>query len=204
MKSVDGRTTKGLRIRAQVKDRILTAYVDLLREGVAMPTARQTAVRAGLSVRVIFKHFADLSLLRSAAIGGIEALSKTFYRKLPAQGLAPDAALREFIRQQTNLFETVAPVRRAAASVENIDPVVATVMTRVRATAVQELAIALRPALQLLAPKQRQELLVALHTVCAWPSWETLRSHHRLSVTAARRILERIALSVLHDTIHDT
>jgi TetR/AcrR family transcriptional regulator of autoinduction and epiphytic fitness len=200
-KSVDGRTVKGQRIRAQVRERILNAYVDLMREGLPAPTARQTAVRAGLSVRVIYKHFPDLSLLRSAAIGSIEALSTTFFGDHPVRSLGPEEALRDFIRKQTKMFETIAPFRRATAMIENRDPMVATVMTRVRAAAVREIATALGTALDPLSSTERRELLIALHTVCAWPSWETLRTHHRLSVPAARRILERIALRVLRDKI---
>jgi hypothetical protein len=52
-KKIDGRTAKGLRIKQQVEQGILTAYIDLIREGIPTPTARETARRAHLSVRVI-------------------------------------------------------------------------------------------------------------------------------------------------------
>src|SRR5260370_35590887 len=66
-KRSDGRTVKGLRIRGQVRERILTAYIELLRGGGPSPTARATAARAELSLRVIFKHFSDLRALRLPA-----------------------------------------------------------------------------------------------------------------------------------------
>lgn len=37
---IDGRTIKGLRIREQVRERILIAYIALIRSGVPSPTAR--------------------------------------------------------------------------------------------------------------------------------------------------------------------
>jgi hypothetical protein len=78
-KKIDGRTAKGLRIKQQVEQYILTAYIDLIRTGIPTPTARETSQRAQLSLRVIFKHFATLSELRFAAISRIEAQSRDFY-----------------------------------------------------------------------------------------------------------------------------
>ncbi len=62
-KKIDGRTAKGLRIKQQVEQGILTAYIDLIREGIPTPTARETARRAHLSVRVICDVFFWRSLL---------------------------------------------------------------------------------------------------------------------------------------------
>jgi hypothetical protein len=50
----------------------------LIRDGITTPTARETARRAHLSVRVIFKHFVTLSELRLAAISRIEVQSRGF------------------------------------------------------------------------------------------------------------------------------
>ncbi len=91
-KRVDGRTIKGLRIRQQVRERILAAYVDLIRAGVPMPTAREIAERAGLSLRVIFKHFPDLRALRLASFNRMQERSSRFFSvTLPDRG---DAAER--------------------------------------------------------------------------------------------------------------
>jgi hypothetical protein len=70
-------------------------------------------------------------------------------------------------------------------------------MRRARNAAVRDLAKTLGPALAPFYRGERRELLTALHVVCSWPSWETLRAHHRLSPRRARAIITRVAMAVL-------
>ena len=51
---IDGRTAKGVRIRQQVRERILTGYIELIREGVPSQTARATATRGCLRRSTLF------------------------------------------------------------------------------------------------------------------------------------------------------
>src|SRR5207248_1408304 len=104
----------------------------LIRAGDPTPTARETARRGHLSLRVIFKHFPTLSALRQAAIGEIEVRSQEFYAEPVDYEVALERRIEKFVQRQTAMFEVVAPFRRAALMVEGIDPVVAAVMRRVR------------------------------------------------------------------------
>lgn len=199
-KRIDGRTVKGLRIREQVRERILTAYIDLIRGGVPSPTAREAAKRAGLSLRVIFKHFSDLRALRLAAFNRIQAQSaKFFFEKIPQRASAAER-LELFVEKHTRRLEYVTPIRRTAAMVERVDPDVAEAMRGARNAALRDLAKTLGPALVPFSRGEKRELLTALHMVCSWPSWETLRAHYRLHPGRARAIITRIALAVLADT----
>ena len=54
--ATDGRLARGQRTRRNVAD----GLVALLREGDPEPTARDVARRAGVSLRLVFHHFADL------------------------------------------------------------------------------------------------------------------------------------------------
>lgn len=198
-RSVDGRTAKGLRIRAEMRERILAAYMSLMHDGVATPTAREIAKRAKLSVRVIFKHFTDLTMLRQTVIERIPAISQTFFSQGPRANVSADEGLRNFIEHQTAMFEVIAPFRRAASMVEYNDPFVSAIMRQVRDAAVKDLANAIGPELKRLPLGQRRELLTILHVLCSWPSWEALRSHHGLMPPVARRIMLRGASAILHD-----
>src|SRR5215472_16244802 len=198
-KKIDGRTAKGLRIKQQVEQGILTAYLDLIREGISTPTASETARRAELSVRVIFKHFATLSELRFVAISRIEAQSRGFYAERIRYDEPVERRLEQFIHRQTRMFEIITPFRRAALMVESSDPLVAAAMQRVRQAAVHEIERALGPTLKLLSPSQGRRLMTNLHVVCAWPSWETLRAHHGVPPLQARRLVTQMALSILRD-----
>lgn len=199
-KRIDGRTVKGLRIREQVRERILTAYIDLIRGGVPSPTARETAKRAGLSLRVIFKHFSDLRVLRLAAFNRIQAQSREFSSEaIPVRASAAER-LELFVQRHMRRLEFVTPIHRTAAMVERVDPDVAEAMREARKAAARDLARSLGPTLTPLSRGDKRALLTALHVVCSWPSWETLRAHYRLSPGRARAIITRIALAVLADT----
>ncbi len=199
-KRIDGRTVKGLRIREQVRERILTAYIELLRGGVPAPTARATAARAGLSLRVIFKHFSDLRALRLAAFNRIQAQSREFSsEEIPARASAAER-LELFVQRHMRRLEFVTPIHRTAAMVEQVDPDVADAMREARNAAARDLAKTLGPALATFSRIEKRELLTALHMVCSWPSWETLRIHYRLSPKRARAIITRAAMAVLADT----
>jgi len=197
----DGRTEKGLRIQERIRDRIIKAYIDLIRRGNPSPTARQTARRARLSARVIFKRFEDMPRLRRAALPRIYFdLSKLFAHR-PNYNLPVEKRLEAFVRQQMRLLEQAAPFRRAADLTEATDPIVAGLMKQVRIGAVKDIERALGPALDPLSSRQRRDLLSALHTVCAWPSWQTLRMHHELSHEGAKKIMARTAVAVLRDSL---
>lgn len=196
-KRIDGRTLKGQRIRQEVRERILTAYVELIREGAPSPTARATATRAGLSLRVIFKHFSDLRALRLASFNRMQALSNQFFsEKLPDSGSAAER-LERFVQRHMQRLEYVTPIRRTAAMVENIDPDVAAGLRDVRNGALRDLKKMLGPTLKAFSNKDKRELLTALHMVCSWESWETLRAHYHMHPRRAREIITRVALTVL-------
>jgi AcrR family transcriptional regulator len=199
---VDGRTAKALRIKQEVQQGILDAYIGLIREGTPTPTARDTARRAQLSVRVIFKHFKSLRELRLVAIARIEAQSLSLYGEQRICYDQPvEQRIQQFIQRQTRLLEVVTPFRRAALMVEGIDPLVAAAMMRSRHAAVHEIERTLGPTLTRLSPSQGRSLVRNLHVVCAWPSWETLRAHHGLEPVEAEHSVTQMALSILRDAL---
>ena len=196
-KHIDGRTVKGLRIKQQGRESILAAYGDLLRSGVPAPTVRQTADRAGLSLRAIFNHFPDLRALRLASFHRMQALSNEFFsEELPPGGSLAER-FRQFVKKQTQRLEFVTPLHRTAAMVESVDPDVARAMQEARAAAARELARALGPALRSFSEGERRALLMKLHLVCCWESWDFLRKHYQLSPRRACAIMTDVALAVL-------
>jgi TetR/AcrR family transcriptional regulator of autoinduction and epiphytic fitness len=198
-KRIDGRTAKGLRISRQIRERILTAYIDLIGGGVPVPTARETAKRAGLSLRVIFKHFSDLRALRLEAFNRTLGESRKFVpREVPDRGMPADR-LEQFVRLHTRRLEYVTALRRTAAMVESIDPDVAQALREARNGAARDLARSLGSALKPFSRGEKRTLLTALHMACSWESWQFLRAHYRLSPRRARTIMARAALAILAD-----
>ncbi len=196
-KPMDGRTAKGLRIRQQVRESILAAYDELIREGIPVPTARETAERAGLSLRVIFNHFPDLRALRLAAFQRMQAASDQFFPPQIPENASAAERLRIFVQTHTRRLEFVTPLHRTAAMVERIDPDVAAATKMARNTARRELEQTLGPALKAFPRGEKRSLLTTLHMVCVWSTWELLRTHYRLSPARACAIVTSAALAIL-------
>ena len=196
-KPIDGRTVKGERLRKQAREAILMAYIDLIRGGIAAPTARETAEKAEMSLRAIFNYFPDLRALRLAAFNRIQDQSNKFFvDKNPDQGSAAQR-LERFLDIHTQRLEFVTPFHRTAAMVESIDPDVARAMRRARAQAARELEDAFGSTLKSFSPSNKRDLIVKLHTFCSWPCWELLRSHYHLPARRARSLLTEVALTTL-------
>jgi hypothetical protein len=104
MNTKDGRTTRGQLVRKHVRERIVNAYIELLRASILFPTATEIAERASHSRRVVFDHFADLSELRAAAFSRVEAKSRSFFAQQINRGLSAEQGLCAFMERQTTMF----------------------------------------------------------------------------------------------------
>ena len=198
-KRIDGRTTKGLQIREQGRENILAAYIDLLREGVAAPTARETAQRAGASLRAVFNYFPDVRALRLAAFNRAQAHSSAFFSGvIPDRGSAAER-LELFVRKHTQRLEYVAPFHRTAAMVAGVDPDVAQAIRQARNAARGDLEKVLFSTLSRFSSSAKSDLLTRLHLACSWEAWELLRAHYHLSSRRARDIMAGAALTILAD-----
>jgi TetR/AcrR family transcriptional regulator of autoinduction and epiphytic fitness len=196
---IDGRTARGLRIREQGRENILAAYINLIRDRVPAPTARETAARAGVSLRAVFNYFPDLRALRLAAFNRAQVNSSEFFSEpIPDRGSLSER-LELFVRRHTQRLEYVTPLQRTAAMVAEIDPDVAQALRQARNAAARDLKKTLAAALGALSPREKRDLLTRLHLVCSWASWELLRTHYHLSSRRARDIIAGTALAILAD-----
>src|SRR5579871_2207866 len=91
---IDGRRARGERARTVVVDAIL----DLLQEGDLKPTAERVAERAGVSLRLVFHHFADLESLYAAAADRQFERLRPLIKPIPSDG-SFDERLETFLRQ---------------------------------------------------------------------------------------------------------
>jgi len=184
--AIDGRLGRGARARAAVVDALLA----LIEEGDLRPTAPRIAERAGVSLRSVFHHFADLETLFSAAADRQAARLQAMARAIPSDG--PLAArLDAFVAQRARLLEMIAPVRRAAVLMEPFSVAIATRLRRSRAAGRAEVERVFGQELRRHRPGDRRELVATIAALASWPTWEALRAHERLSVPRASRALAR-------------
>lgn len=188
---VDGRTARAERNRAA----IVQAHVALLLDGDLRPTAERIAERAGVSLRALWSHFADMESLFAASGERVLQLQDAAYRPVRVSLPLP-ARIDGYCRQRARLLEQVAPAARAALLKEPFSPALQRHrvghLDRVRA----ELKCLFATELDL-AGDGRAELMTALLTVSMWPTWSTLRDDLGLDADAARTVLTRIVTALL-------
>jgi AcrR family transcriptional regulator len=182
--TVDGRTARSARTR----DAVVTAVLELVREGDPRPTAKEIAARAGISLRSVYVHFDDLDdLFAAAGARQAEAVAPLLY--------AVDAALPRteriagVVRQRSAIWEELAPVRRAVLLWESSSPALRDGSLRSTRRARKDLARVFATELDPLDAEPRTTVLEALHLATSAGAWEVLRREHELSVAEAGRVV---------------
>lgn len=191
IEKIDGRRARGLRTR----DAIISALLDLVAGGDVAPTAQRIADRAGVSVRSVYQHFADV------------------------EGLYADAAERtyEWVRGTAKDVDTSLPVvRRVDAFVENRTATLESLLAFHRAVRLMEptsdrvrayrLAMekwekdrvgkVFAPELRAMEPSQRSAALAGIDVLASADSWDHLRRNGQ-SARTARQVLRSGILCLL-------
>lgn len=167
--------------------------VDLVGEGILLPTAEQVAARADVGLRSVFRHFRDMESLFAAIHARLQArLMPLLVEEPPPGGLETRA--RALVRQRATIFELLAPYKRAE------------VLKRWRSEflASQHGALVrrLRADLKRWLPELEgapSDLLDALELATCFEAWDRLRSEQRLGRGRAVAAVERGVLALLRD-----
>jgi AcrR family transcriptional regulator len=169
--AVDGRVQRGERNREAIVDALLACY----EAGELRPSVPEVAARAGVSVRSVHNHFADVEALRA------EVSQRQWERY--AHLLTGAASASELVEQRAAFYEAVTPVRRAALLTVHDSPTIAKNLAR--------LDRILRRQLESLYPALDSDALSALEAATSWDSWNRLRVAQGCSVARAKRVIER-------------
>jgi len=106
--SVDGRTAR----RNRNRDAALDAAIELFGEGRTPPTPVEVAERSGVSLRSVYRYFADHDALAVAAVARyVERIDALFELDVAAD--APlDERITRLVDARLRLYDAVAPVVR--------------------------------------------------------------------------------------------
>lgn len=189
---MDGRAARAER----TKDAVVDAMLALIEEGDVRPTAARIAEQAGVSLRSIYQHFADLEELFTRAADRQMERMQQLAGPLPCEGALP-ARIHAYAEQKARLLETAAPVRRAALLAEPFSPSIAGRLAWAREQYRQELERVFAAELNACATAERAELLAALCVATGWLAWESLRRHQGLSPEQARSAMARLLMGLL-------
>jgi len=190
--AVDGRVLRGRRNR----DAVVEAFLSLIEEGDQRPTARAIAERAGLSVRSVFKHFADLEEIYEVA-GQRQArrLRPLLVPVDPELPLRPRIA--EFVRRRGELLRRLDPVARAARLREPFSEQLQANREVIVQLMREQCAATFLPELALLPAVDRDRFATAVATASSWAAWYHLRNDQGLGDSDAAAVLRILLQGVL-------
>ena len=176
----DGRTAR----RERNREAVVTALLDLYRDGVLTPSADEVAARAGVSARSIFRYFADVDDLASEAV----TRHKEHLSPLLVLDLDPDAPLDEriaaFVAARVRVLTGIGEVGRVARIRAIQQPVVARGLAHVRQALRDQVSVVLGPALAYRPDAERRRLLAAADVLCSWEAHDLMRHDQGLSAEA--------------------
>ena len=173
----------GRRRRSQTsRDRIVAAMLELVAEGRITPGADDVATRAGVGLRTVFRHFADMESLYAALT---QTLAKQYERWLiPFESSEWRGQLVEVVERRTATYERLLPFKRAGDAHRHMSPAMQHEYASVLALMRQRLHTLLPSAI---ADDARRFETIDL--MLSFEVWQRLRGEQQLGAGPSRDIV---------------
>lgn len=182
---VDGRVAR----RQRNIDIVLDVVFDMFAEESMFPTIEQVATRSGLSLRSLYRYFADPGELLEAAIKRMSATGRGLSR-LPAVGEGPlDRRIEEFVFMRVRLYEAVGSVFRAGLANAARNSRVRDQLSQDRLDMREQFELQFSPELVARKGSDRETALSAGDLVTQLESIDFLRRHRQLTVAETEAVL---------------
>jgi AcrR family transcriptional regulator len=182
--TVDGRTARSARTR----EAVVTAVLELVRAGNPRPTAKEIAGRAGISLRSVYVHFDDLDDLFAAA--GARQAEEVAHLLYPVDASLPlPDRIEEVVRQRAAIWETLAPVRRAALVWASSSETLRAGNVRMARRGARDLDRVFATELDGLDADRRTIVTEAMNLAASSGAWEVLRTERGLPVDDASEVV---------------
>jgi len=195
--ALDGRASRTARSRLAICE----ACVDLVQEGVLQPSADEIALRAGVSRRSVFNHFADLGELYDAVVEVGMQRYAPLLEEISAEAPVPQR-VEQLVRVRSKFLEATSAFTRALTA-QALVGAASDQAIRVSRDALRlqyrEVERLFQQDLRDLPASERAEVLEALSAALAPLQWEYLRRSRGNSLARARSVLRRTLLSILRD-----
>ncbi|MCC7267174.1 MAG: TetR/AcrR family transcriptional regulator [Caulobacteraceae bacterium] len=176
----DGRRRRSLDSRA----RIVEAMLELVREGAVTPGAERVAARADVGLRTVFRHFKDMDSLYGEMSEVVEGQFRTVVER-PFTAPIGRERIIELVHRRVEVYEAIAPYKRASESHRHRSPFLAAGQARMVATS--------RKILQRELPAELADddlTFEALDLLLSFEAWNRLRREQGLSQARTRETLE--------------
>jgi AcrR family transcriptional regulator len=185
--ALDGRLRRSERSRQA----IVAALLDRIGEGVLQPTAQQVAERAGVGIRTVFRHFSEMDSLYAAMDARLEGDVRPSLAGERREGTL-DERIAGLVRLRTQLFERIAPYKRAA-NLQRWRSRFLQDRHRLLQRALHDHARAWLPEIVALP----EEVAEAVDLVTSFEAWDRLRADRQLAAPAAAAVMESALRALL-------
>lgn len=185
-------TTDGRKLRSEdSKRRIVSAMLELVREGRIAPTAEEVANRAEVGLRTVFRRFKDMESLYAEMAGAIDARIASIVDESTSVG-DWRADLNQMVDRRLQVYEIIMPYRVAAEALK--------FQSTILLTRHMEIVREERQRLLALIPETLLEdrvLVEGLEAALSFDMWNQLRNDQRLTAEEAGDVVKRIVGSLL-------
>lgn len=192
----DGRKIR----RSRNKDRVLSAFIELVEQQRGLPTAEEIAEKAGVSRRSVFRYFESLDKLVVAAYNyQVDRLQEKFPPPtLPQNRSECWEKLPELINHLSSIYEDTSSIREAI-TVKGLPSEVLQKINDLRShTLRNRLTEYFQDYLQDLENEQsRENIVYALEVSLSSESWDYLRGPCDLSLERARQVWKELLKNCL-------
>lgn len=192
IEKIDGRRARGLRTR----DAIISALLDLVAGGDVAPTAQRIADRAGVSVRSVYQHFADVEgLYADAAERTYEWVRET--AKDVDTSLPTAKRVDAYVEARASTLESLLAFHRAVRLMEPTSDRVRAYRLAMEKWEKDRVAKVFAPELRAMDSSTRSSVLAGIDVLASADSWDHLRRNGQ-SARAARQVLRSGMLCFLN------
>lgn len=189
---IDGRLARSQRTRAAVID----ALVALCLEGDPSPTALRVAERAGVALRTVYGHFADMESLYAEAGERELALVAGMVRPVDPEA-SLEERLRQFVGDRAAVLEHLLPLMRAAVMRSPSSPQLRSLRARFLELGDGQVLSTFAPETTGMASDAQRRLLDVAHLVAGGYAWEALRADRQLEEADAAAVMQSTLASSL-------
>ena len=188
---VDGRRTRG----EDNRRRIVDALCKLVERGRAMPSAEDVAAEAGVGLRTVFRHFADMETLYAEISERMVAVIRPIIAQ-PFTSSGWQEQLAELAERRSHVFERILPFKIAG----DAHRAGSAFLTNEQKTIVKMQRESLRGVLPAKIIQDRARF-DALDLVLSLESWRRLRTDQGLSVRDARAAVRAVVEAVTSSSL---
>ena len=153
----DGRVAR----RQRNIDAVIDVVLEMFTEEAMFPTIEQAATRSGLSLRSLYRYFADPGELLEATIKRSDQVGRELSR-LRAMGLGElEDRIEDFVTMRLRLHDGIGPVFRATAANAARLPRVRDELAKNRNAMREQFELQFAPELVRLKPSEREAVVAA-------------------------------------------